>query len=48
MMKLDILAIGAHRMAKRNAIIREFNATESLGAITTILTDKTGTLTPNK
>ncbi len=40
-----VLAIGANRMAARNAIIREFTATEVLGSVTTILTDKTGTIT---
>jgi len=40
-----VLAIGANRMAQRNAIIREFTATEVLGSVSTILTDKTGTIT---
>lgn len=42
-----VLAIGAFRMSRRNAIIREFNATETLGAVSSIITDKTGTLTEN-
>ncbi|NHE59876.1 cation-translocating P-type ATPase [Cyclobacterium plantarum] len=42
-----VLAIGSYRMSKKNAIIREISATESLGTVSTIVTDKTGTLTQN-
>lgn len=43
-----ILAFGARRMAKKHALIKEMRAIQSIGIITTIASDKTGTLTENK
>jgi Ca2+-transporting ATPase len=42
------LAIGVQKMVKRNAIMRKLSAIDSLGAVSTIVTDKTGTLTTNQ
>lgn len=43
-----VLGIGAHRLAQRHAIVKHLRAAETLGSVSVVATDKTGTLTENR
>jgi Ca2+-transporting ATPase len=43
-----VLGLGAYRLSREHAIVKDLQAVETLGAVTVIATDKTGTLTQNR
>ena len=43
-----VLGLGAYRLAQRNAIVKRLRAAETLGSVSVVATDKTGTLTENR
>src|SRR5215472_14465168 len=43
-----VLGIGAYRLAQRHAVVKHLRAAETLGSVSAVATDKTGTLTENR